>query len=92
MYSELREENIMRYWTSHHDFKFQNSEAISWEPQRMAVKQLGICHQRFYVKFLTGHIGTRHMFKHQREIKNAQCLNCKSCRIEKSSHVLKCTN
>ena len=92
LYSELRKENIISYWKSHHDFPIRNSETISWEPQRMAVKQLGIGHQRFYVKFLSGHIGNRHMLKHHREINNSQCLNCKSCRIEKSSHVLKCTN
>ena len=92
MYSELRKENFLNYWKHHHAFPILNGESISWEPNRLAIKQLPISLQRWYVKFLTGHNGTRHMLKHQREIENSRCLNCKECRNEKAPHVLKCKN
>ena len=76
MYSELRKENILNYWKHHHAFPILNGESISWEPNRLATKQLPIGLQRWYIKFLSGFIGTRHMLKHRQEIKNSRCLNC----------------
>ena len=82
----------MKYWKNHHAFPILDGEAISWEPNRLATKLLPLGIQRFYVKFLSGHIGTRHMLKHRREIDSAKCLNCNSCKVEKAPHILRCKN
>ena len=92
MYSELRKQKTFDYWKTHHAFPIINPGSISWEPNRMATKQLPIGLQRYYIKFLTGHIGTRHMLKHRREISNSRCLNCSECKNEKAPHVLRCKN
>ena len=92
LYSELRKESVINYWRDHHAFPIKDEKLILWPALETATRSLPAGIQRQRIKFITGFIGNYHMMHKRGEIENNICVNCKKNKIEKSSHILLCTN
>ena len=92
LYEVMKEKVSKEYWEKHHDFYITEPWTIDWEACKHATTRLQTGYQRFYTKFVSGHIGNRHKLHQRGHADKAECPNCQKKRIEKSSHVLRCSN
>ena len=92
IYSSLRKEGVLNYWKNHNTFRIRDERTISWNILGRATRLLPPGIQRQHIKFITGHIGNYYMMHKRGEIESNKCSNCNCNAIEKSSHILVCTN
>ena len=92
LYSELKKEETINYWRDHRTFKIRDEKLIMWPALTRATKSLPKGLQRHRIKFISGCIGNYHMRYTRGEIDKPFCPHCKKNLVERSSHVLLCSN
>lgn len=92
LYEVMKGKTSKEYWENHHSFHITRPWTFDWEACKHATTRLQTGYRRFYTKFVSGHIRNRYKLHQQGHADKVECPNCKKDRIEKSSHVLRCSN